>query len=95
MKARHIRKLRKRIAKFDAYDIHESVSMFGAPYHVTAEATIMADNPFEAMRRFFRYYRRHYKRIHDNYKSESIETTQQWGRFEVVNLRTGFHHYMR
>ena len=95
MKARYIRKLRKRIAKFDAYDIHETVGMFGDPYHTTTEAMVMAGNPVEAMRRFFRYYRRHYKRIHDDYTSGPVETTRQWGSFEVVNTRTGFHHYMR
>lgn len=95
MKARHIRKFRKRIAKFDVYDIHEAVDIFGGPYCATTEATVTAGEPVEAMRRFFRYYRRHYKRIHNNYTSESVETVRQWGRFEVVNTRTGFHHYMR
>ena len=95
MKARHIRKIRKRVAMFDTYEIHEAVGMFGGPYHATTEATVTAGNTVEVMRRFFRYYRRHYKRIHDDYTSESVETTRQWGRFEVVNTRTGFHHYVR
>lgn len=95
MKAWYIRILRKRIAKFDTYYIHEAVYMFGGPYHATAETTVTAGNPVEAMRRFFRYYRRHYKRAHDYEKSVSLESKRQWGHFEVVNTRTGFHHYMR
>ena len=95
MKARHIKKIRKRVAKFDTYEIHESIHMFGNPYHSTPEATVTADSLSMAMRRFFAYYRRRFKRHHDDNTTCPSETTQQWGKFEVINLRTGFHHYLR
>ena len=95
MKARHIRKIRKRVDKFDTYEIHESIGMFGTPYHDTTEAIVKADSVTMAMRRFFRYYERRYKRYHDDRTTCPSETTREWGRFEVVNTRTGFHHYVR
>lgn len=95
MKARHIRKLRKRIAKFDKYDIFESVGLFGSPYWSTKEATVTADSLTLVMERFFSRYSRTYKRHHNNWTTDPRETKECWGRFEVVNLRTGFHHYVR
>ena len=95
MKARHIRKLRKRISKWDAYDIHDTVRMFGSPYHAIPEATIKAGSPCEAVARFFRWYKRRYKKRHDEQRRELIECTEKWGLFKVVNQRTGFQHFER
>lgn len=95
MKARHIKKIRNRVAKFDTYEIHEAFNMFGYPYRDEPEDIVTADSVAMAMRRFFRRYARRNKRYHDDRTTCPSETTRAWGRFEVINKRTGFHHYVR
>ena len=93
MKARHIRKLRKRISSFDVYLIRESVGIFGDfdgisnmglkmdNYYVTA------DGPELALKRFFSKYERMFNCKHDKYTAR-FETTMEWGRMMVKNQRT-------
>ena len=96
MKAKQIRKLRKKIASFDAYSIRESAGLFGdfnglnrlnlimRDYYVTADSHELA------LKRFFRNYERNRKRRHDCYTDSPIETTSRWGRIMVTNQRTSF-----
>lgn len=96
MKAKHIKKLRKRIVAFDKYLIRESAGLFGDfcgnnrlglvmnNYYVTADSHELA------LQRFFRKYERMFKRRHDNYTTQPVETTMQWGRVMVKNQRTKF-----
>lgn len=101
MKAKHIRKLRKKIASFDVYIIRESAGLFGdfngnnrlnlvmPDYHVTADSHELA------IKRFFRNYEREYKRLHDYYTDCPIETTIRWGRIMVTNTRTNFTRFYK
>lgn len=96
MKAKHLRKLRKRISTFDTYLIRQSANGFGDfcgnnrlglvmdDYYVTADSYELA------LKRFFRKYERRFKRRHDNYTTEPVETTMRWGRMLVKNQRTKF-----
>lgn len=96
MKAKHIRKLRKKIASFDVYSIRESAGLFGdfnglnrlnlimRDYYVTADSHKLA------LKRFFRNYERNRKRRHADYTDYPIETTECWGCFMVTNQRTNF-----
>jgi len=96
MKAKHIKKLRKRIGAFDKFLIRESACLFGDfcgnnslglvmdNYYVTADSHELA------LKRFFRKYERMFKRRHDNYTTQPVETTMQWGRVMVKNQRTKF-----
>lgn len=101
MKARHIRKLRKKIASFDVYSIRESAGLFGdfnglnrlnlimPDYYVTADSHELA------LKRFFRNYERNRKRVHDCYTDYPIETTGCWGRMMVTNKRTNFTRFYK
>ena len=101
MKARHIKKLRKRIATFDTYCIRESAGAFGDFYGFNRLGLIMddyyitADSYELALKRFFKKYEREFKRVHDHYCKTPIETTVQWGDIMVKNTKTGFIRYYR
>ena len=49
----------------------------------------------QAMRRYCRWYERKYKKLHPNYSEDPIVTTCKNGTFEVVDLETGYKHYVR
>lgn len=101
MEARHIRKLRKRIASFDVYSIRETAGLFGdfnganrlnlimPDYYITADSHELA------LKRFFRYYERKHKQLHEHYRDCPIETTASWGRIMVTNTRTKFKRFYK
>lgn len=101
MKARHIKKLRERIKTFNTYEIRKSVGLFGDFFGCNRLGLVMdnyyitADNPELALKRFFRYYERSWKRKHDYYTSRPQETTERWGRIIVKNLKSGFMTFYR
>ena len=101
MKARHIKKLRKRIGQFDKYLIRSSAQIFGDFYGnnrlglIIDDYYVTASNYEHALQRFFRKYERMFKRRHDNYTTNPIETTERWGRMMVVNQRTKFARFYR
>ena len=96
MKAKHIKKLRKRISSFDIYLIRQSANIFGDFFGnnrlglVMDDYYVTADSHELALKRFFRKYERMFKRRHDNYTPPLVETTMQWGRMMVKNQRTKF-----
>lgn len=96
MKAKHIKKLRKRIGAFDKFLIRESVCLFGDFYGNNRLGLIMdnyyvtADSHELALLRFFRKYERVFNRRNDNYTTHPTETTERWGRIMVENQRTHF-----
>lgn len=94
MKAKHIKKLRKRIESFQSYKVRESWGLFGFDsFHENNYSEIKAGSPLEATVRFFKLYRRQYKRI-SRFESFLIETNSQWGRLEVVDSK-GFKTYYK
>lgn len=86
MKARYIKKLRKRIATFDEYQIRKSAGLFGVLFGnnrlrlVMDNYYIMADSPQLALKMFFRYYERMFHRRHD---------------IMVKNLKSGFRYFYK
>ena len=96
MRAKHLRKLRKRISSFDMYLIRESAGLFGDFFGNNRLGLVMdnyyvtADSHELALKRFFRKYERMFKRRHDNYTTQPVETTMKWGRMMVKNQRTNF-----
>ena len=93
MKAKHIAKLRKKIAKFTSYTIRESLNLFGEPYcSCGCGKNIMSDSPINALRKFCVKYARRYKRKF-KYSGYDTQTTYDWGKVEVINNKTGFRTY--
>jgi len=96
MKARHLRKLRKRVSSFDTYLIRQSASIFGDFFGnnrlglVMDDYYVTADSYELALKRFFIKYERMFKRRNDNYTPYPSETTERWGRIMVENQRTHF-----
>jgi hypothetical protein len=96
MKTKHIKKLRKRISSFDKYLIRQSAGLFGDFFGNNRLGLIMddyyvkADSYELALQRFFHKYERMFKRRHDNYTTQPVETTERWGRIMVENQRTKF-----
>ena len=96
MKARHIKKLRKRISNFNVYKIRRSAGVFGDffgnnrlglkmdDYYITADSHELA------LKRFFRYFRRAFKRRHGNDTGYVYETTCDLGEIMVKNTNTGY-----
>jgi len=96
MKAKHIKKLRKRISSFDKYLIRRSAGLFGDFFGNNRLGLVMdnyyvtADSHELALQRFFHKYERMFKRRHDNYTTQPVETTERWGSMMVKNQRTKF-----
>jgi hypothetical protein len=96
MKTKHIKKLRKRISSFDKYLIRQSAGLFGDFFGnnrlglVMDDYYVKADSYELALKRFFHKYERMFKRRHDNYTTQPVETTERWGRIMVENQRTKF-----
>ena len=93
MKARHIKKLRKKILNFKEYKILETKGLFGNFFDDTFEKSIMADSFNTALKRYFRKYYRRNKEIH-NYYDVDTETTSEWGKIRVKDYK-GFKKYFR
>ena len=91
IKAKYIKKLRKKVSQFKTYKMRECFGLFGfdydyatkkdCPYHT--DSIIKGLNPEHAILRYFRYYNRKYKIRHKNYAEWMNETTYKWGRFMI------------
>lgn len=94
MKAKHIKKLRKRISSFDKYLVRQSAGSFGDFFGDNRLGLVMdnyyvtADSHELALQRFFRKYERMFKHRPDNYTTQPVETTEIWGSIMIVNKRT-------
>ncbi len=97
MKARHIKKLRKRIATFDEYEVASSCNLFGEPYGVDyIGKSIKADKPVVALYRYWRKYHRMHKEIHPFSGCDyGLDVSAKWGKFRVTNKRTRYKFYFR
>ena len=96
MKARHIKKLRKEIKGYHPFVIHTAVRLFGLPYS-TEEKPIIYVKPGDgthAVKRYLRWYMRKYKMLHPDYSRCLHITTCSNGKFEAIDLKTGFKHYV-
>lgn len=96
MKARHIKKLRKRISNFEVYKIRRSAGLFGDFFGNNSLGLIMddyyitADSYELALKRFFQYFKRAFKRKNESDTNHIHETTCELGRIMVENTNTGY-----
>jgi len=101
MKPKTIRKLRKKIASFDEYVISESYSLFGEFLKledaIKWHRRIRANSPEMAMRRYVKRKERWIKEESElrGHWGWSYETTANWAKVRVFNLRTGWKTYYR
>lgn len=85
MKARHFKKLRKRISQWKTYEIYSTSGLFGDFSLNIKQTMIKGSYPEHALRRFLL----RYKRITGHYhpKKESFylrERSKEWAIFKVV-----------
>ena len=84
MKAKHFRKLRKRLDKVQVYTVKESPSLFGSFFECRYPGTdVSASSPIRAIIIYMRRYRKEFKRV-NNFESEYyVETSEMWGKIMV------------
>lgn len=87
-------KLRKRVAKFDYYEINETSSLFGWPFDRKPywSRNIAAENVGHALDKFFKIYRNKYKENHEKY-TKRWANPKETAYFQIINKRTGFKYY--
>lgn len=100
MKARHIKKLRKKIGKLQTYKIRETASLFGNFFGqnrfnlIMSDHNITANSPIRAIKIYMRNYRKKQKQKNRYESEEYVETTEDWGRLMVVD-ETGFKYFYK
>lgn len=95
MKAKHIKKLRKKILNSTDFEVAITLSLFGGPFGVDYLGhKILAENPREAVRKYCRKYARFHKQKCP-YNDCLSETTYNWGTLRVTNKKNGWKHYFR
>ena len=98
MKARHIRRLRKVVDKFEMYIVIPSSGLFGEFCRVKEGKTniydFKAENPVRAIRKYLRWYFRKHKEHHKYaFDSPFDETSYEWGKFKVVDMKGVTRYY--
>ena len=95
MKARHIGKLRKRIANFREFTVSTSFGLFGDfDGGGKWQHKVMADTPRVAVSRYLCWYIRKYKELHENFLYGCVETSAKWGRIMVIDT-LGYRYYFQ
>lgn len=93
MKARHIKKLRKRVQNFREYTVSTTYGLFG---DFGTEGMwvrkILADTPQFAVQRYLDRHWRSYKEKHPKIEGTPTETTRRYGKIMVVDNK-GYHYY--
>lgn len=90
MKARTVRKLRKQLKSFETFEV--------SLYHCKQDKkdvirVIKAENYIHALKRYLRWYWRHFKEKPEDITHYGIsETTKKFGSFMVINSK-GFKRY--
>lgn len=93
MKARDVKRLRKKVTDFKEYDVSYSLGLFGNfDGGGLCLHTIKASNPREAVERYLSWYFRCYKRRNEFYTNNLVETSWNWGKFMVEDAR-GYRRY--
>lgn len=97
MKARHIRKLRKIIQSYREYIVVPSYGLFGdfTTLHCIENECMAfkAETPRRAIRKYLRWYCRKYKQHHRFAFDGLTEVSEQWGKFKVVDIKSGFTYF--
>ena len=93
MKARHIRKLRKKIANFREFTVSTTWNLFGNfDCGGKRQRKVYADTPRVAVKRYFAWYKRKYKEMHEQSNSLLLATTYRWGKIMVLDSN-GYRYY--
>ena len=89
MRARTVRRLRKKIASYKTYEVkthtHNKVDYISG-------LKVKADSYEMALRRYLKWYWNHFKEKHADHKSTMFETTSKFGSFVVINEK-GYKRY--
>ena len=94
LKAKHIRKLRKKAKFMQVFKARECWGCFGFDtFRQTEFIEVKATSEYQALQRYFKWYHRNLKKLHRFYKVNEI-TTYDWGKVEVVN-KDGYSTYFR
>lgn len=95
MKAKGIKRLRKKVANFKEYDVSYSLGLFGNfDCGGLCLKTIKASNPREAVERYLRWYFRFYKFRNLFHTNNLVETSWNWGKFRVEDTRGYVRYFM-
>ena len=100
MKARRIKRLRRKIKKVQDYTIRETVGLFGDFFgnnrmcFVKSDTTISASNPKRAIKIYMKQYRKEHKMRNKHESNSYEETTHDWGHIMVMD-ESGFMRFYR
>lgn len=94
MKAKHIRKLRKKLQSYKTYRVTTSTGMFGDFWLLDDESfrNIKAASQVHAILRYMNWHFRHYKQRSRHHKSSYSETSHNWGEVLVIDPK-GYKRY--
>lgn len=90
MTKRQIRKLRERIAKFDAYLVQESVGLFGDFSMCHKWRKVMAEDHDHALERYMKTKERQTK---ETIGISYLQTEKMFARLKVTNIKNGIKKY--
>ena len=91
MKAKQIKRIRKKIGKLDVFTVRETFSLFGDFFGNNRMCMSMYDHkiscgsPERAVEKYMKKYRREYKRKNEHEREHYLETTERWGKIMVKN----------
>lgn len=87
---------RNGLPHWPTYEIYRARYQFGPPYDWDPDCRIKAESASAAVERYLNWYHRtHHKKHELEHAGYYRSTTYQWGKVEVVNLRTKWRSYFR
>lgn len=90
------KRLLKFARKWHRYEITKSSNMFGIyswEHNFVSSYTPLAKNPEHALERYFRHYYRKNKEKSFGSMNNPCETTYEWARYMVKDIKTGYKTY--
>ena len=95
MKARHIRKLRKKLQAYQTYRIATSYGSFGyfPQKHEWEYRKVKGASPIHAITRYMKWHFRRHKYMSRHQKTWYQETTYNWGEIEVIDEKGYIRYY--
>ena len=91
MKAKHLKRLRKKVGSLQTFTIRETCSLFGDFFGsnrlclVMSDSKVKAGNPIRAIEVYMKKYRNQMKKKNEYEREEYTETTQNWGHLMVTD----------
>lgn len=94
MKARHIKKLRKKIAEFKEFTVSIPTGLFGFDGDYRCKKVIKASDEIHAIRRYFKWYYRYYKETSEFQTYYPEPCSRIWAHVLVEDSK-GYKHFYR